>query len=156
ASLMVRWAAAAEAAEYGRQHPEFSLGLHLDLGEWVYRQGTWVPVYEVVSTEGAVTVAAEVNRQLAAFRRLVGRDPTHIDSHQHPHLREPTRTVVVEMARQLKVPVRHFDPRICYCGNFYGQTADGTPLPEILSVEGLVQILRGLLPGITELGCHPG
>src|SRR5207247_6198174 len=41
ASLMVRWDAAAEAAAYGREHPEFSLGLHLDLGEWACREGPW-------------------------------------------------------------------------------------------------------------------
>src|SRR5262249_37761373 len=30
------------------------------------------------------------------------------------------------------------------------------PLPEILCLEGLLQVLRGLPPGVTELGCHPG
>jgi predicted glycoside hydrolase/deacetylase ChbG (UPF0249 family) len=155
-SLMVRWPAAAEAAAYGRAHPEFSLGLHLDLGEWACREGTWVPVYEVVSTKDAGAVAAEVERQLAAFRRLVGRDPTHIDSHQHAHLQEPVHSVVMEVARRLKAPVRRCDARVSYCGNFYGQMADGTPLPEILSVEGLLRILRELPPGVTELGCHPG
>src|SRR5687767_10207836 len=32
ASLMVRKLAAAEAADYGRRHPKFSVGLHVDLG----------------------------------------------------------------------------------------------------------------------------
>jgi predicted glycoside hydrolase/deacetylase ChbG (UPF0249 family) len=155
-SLMVRWAAAAEAAAYGRAHPEFSIGLHLDLGEWACREGTWVPLYEVVPEKDAGAVAAEVERQLAAFHRLLGRDPTHIDSHQHAHLQEPVRSVVMEVARRLKVPVRRCDPRVAYCGNFYGQMADGSPLPEILSVDGLLRILSELPLGITELGCHPG
>ena len=155
-SLMVRWPAAAEAAAYGWAHPEFSLGLHLDLGEWACREGTWVPVYEVVSTKDAGAVAAEVERQLAAFRRLMGRDPTHIDSHQHAHLQEPVHSVVMEVGRRLRVPVRRCDPRVSYCGNFYGQMADGTPLPEILSVGGLLRILSELPPGVSELGCHPG
>jgi predicted glycoside hydrolase/deacetylase ChbG (UPF0249 family) len=155
-SLMVRWPAAAEAAAYGRAHPEFSLGLHLDLGEWACREGTWVPVYEVVSTKDAGAVAAEVQRQLAAFRRLVGRDPTHIDSHQHAHMQEPTKSLTVELADRLGVPLRGCDPVVRYCGGFYGQTADGTPLPEILSPEGLIRILEGLPPGVTEMGCHPG
>ena len=32
ASLMVRWAAAADAAAYARMRPELSVGLHVDLG----------------------------------------------------------------------------------------------------------------------------
>ena len=37
ASLMVRYPAAAEAARYALQHPRLSVGLHLDMAEWVYR-----------------------------------------------------------------------------------------------------------------------
>src|ERR687893_53407 len=47
ASLMVRWPAAAEAAAYAREHSELSLGLHIDLSEWAYRDGDWRAVYEV-------------------------------------------------------------------------------------------------------------
>src|SRR6266566_7386787 len=96
ASLMVRWAAAAEAAAYGRTHPALSVGLHVDLGEWVYRDETWVALYEVVPLADRAAVTEEVSRQLAAFRRLMGREPTHIDSHQHVHRDEPVHSVVVE------------------------------------------------------------
>src|SRR4051794_21157272 len=85
ASLMVRWPAAAEAAGYGRPRPGLSLGLHVDLGEWSLCGADWQPVYEVVDSDNPGAVAAEVGRQLAAFRSLVGRDPTHLDSHQHVH-----------------------------------------------------------------------
>src|ERR671917_44151 len=68
ASLMVRWPAAAEAAAYGREHPNLGLGLHLDLGEWAYHDGNWVPVYGVVPADDAAAVAEEVARQLAVFR----------------------------------------------------------------------------------------
>src|SRR2546430_9059599 len=77
ASLMVRWPAAAEAAALGRAHPRLSIGLHVDLGEWTYRDGEWVPVYEVVRLDNPAAVAQEAGRQLAAFRRLTGADPTH-------------------------------------------------------------------------------
>ena len=77
ASLMVRYAAAADAAEYGRHRPQLSLGLHVDLGEWLYQDGTWTAVYELDQFED------EVERQLDAFRSLVPRDPTHLDSHQN-------------------------------------------------------------------------
>jgi predicted glycoside hydrolase/deacetylase ChbG (UPF0249 family) len=155
ASLMVRWPAAAAAA-YGRAHPRFSLGLHLDLGEWACQGGDWVPVYEVVSARDAAAAEAETERQLATFRGLVGRDPTHIDSHQHAHLEEPLRSIVLGVAGRLHVPVRQCDPVVGYCGGFYGQTDEGEPWPEILSVEGLLRILGELPRGVTELGCHPG
>jgi len=156
ASLMVRWPAAIAAAAYSRQHPDLSLGLHVDFGEWACRDGQWRQLYEVVPIQDAPVVAAEVSRQLTAFRRLVGRDPTHLDSHQHVHRWEPLRTVLTAVAHELRVPLRHCSADICYCGDFYGQTADGTPLPDAMSVESLIHILATLAPGSTELCCHPG
>src|SRR5215218_4254874 len=70
ASLMVRPAAAAEAAAYGRGHPRFGLGLHLDLYEWDCRDGQWA--YQVVPRDDARAVAGELRRQFDAFRALVG------------------------------------------------------------------------------------
>src|SRR5512144_520435 len=64
ASLMVRWPAAADAARYALQHPRLSVGLHLDLAEWVYRDDQWTPLYRVVPPEDQSAVAAEVERQL--------------------------------------------------------------------------------------------
>jgi predicted glycoside hydrolase/deacetylase ChbG (UPF0249 family) len=156
ASLMVRWPAAREAARYACHHPELSLGLHVDLGEWAYRDGAWVLVYEVLSTTEPLRIAEEVSRQITAFRRLVGRDPTHLDSHQHVHREEPVRSILLEIAHQLSIPLRARRAGIRYCGDFYGQTAEGTPLPDVISVDNLLRILARLRPGVTELGCHPG
>jgi len=156
ASLMVRWPGAEEAAAYGRNHAEFSLGLHLDLGEWVYTDGCWLPLYERVALDNRKKLAEEVADQLEAFRELTGRDPTHLDSHQHVHLKEPVRSAVVEAGNHLGVPMRHLSPHIRYCGSFYGQTAEGAPIPENLTVGALIGIVSSLSAGITELGCHPG
>jgi predicted glycoside hydrolase/deacetylase ChbG (UPF0249 family) len=156
ASLMVRWPAAADAAAYSRRHPALSVGLHLDLGEWTYRAGTWIPLYEVVPIADGDGVAQETTAQLDSFRRLLGRDPTHIDSHQHVHLREPVRSVVVRMADQMRVPLRGCTPGVRHCGEFYGQMADGSPYPEGISVTRLIRLLAGIEFGFTELGCHPG
>jgi chitin disaccharide deacetylase len=156
ASLMVRWPAAAEAAAYSRGHPNLSLGLHFDLGEWICRDKTWVPLYEVVPTHDTAAVASELAEQLAVFGRLVGRDPTHIDSHQHVHRWEPVHSVLVEAAHKHAIPLRRYSPEIHYCGDFYGQTGTGEPLPEAISIDRLINILAALPPGITELGCHPG
>jgi predicted glycoside hydrolase/deacetylase ChbG (UPF0249 family) len=128
----------------------------VDLGEWTFRDGTWVPVYEVVRLDDADAVREEVKQQFAAFRQLIGGMPTHLDSHQHVHLREPVRSVLAGVAGRLNVPLRRCTPRVQYCGDFYGQMDDGSPYPEGISVEGLLQTLRGLPQGVTELACHPG
>ena len=157
-SMMVRWPAAVEAAAYGREHPELSIGLHFDLYEWTYQEESWKwePLYEVVPANDITAVAEELSRQLEMFRQLLGRDPTHIDSHQHVHRAEPICSIVVDAARSLGVPLRDCSPEIRYSGEFYGQTGQGYPLPEYISVDALLSILAALPPGITELGCHPG
>jgi predicted glycoside hydrolase/deacetylase ChbG (UPF0249 family) len=155
ASLMVRWPAAAAAAEYARNRPELSVGLHVDLGEWACRGGEWVRIYTVVPEDDAAAVADEVARQLALFRTLVGHGPTHLDSHQHVHRAGPVRPVVCQAGRTLGVPVRHFSA-VHYCGDFYGQTKEGLTYPEGLGAERLIETVAALPAGITELGCHPG
>jgi predicted glycoside hydrolase/deacetylase ChbG (UPF0249 family) len=155
ASLMVRWPAAAEAAAYSRRNPKLSAGLHVDLGEWTYRDGAWAVMYQVVPLEDRRAIYEEISRQLAMFRDLVGRNPTHLDSHQHVHQREPVRSILLEVARDLGVPLRHCTPSVRYCGEFYGQDAQGSPLPSLISVKALIAILEGLESGITELSCHP-
>src|SRR2546428_1767700 len=156
ASLMVRWPAAAEAAAYSRTQPRLGVGLHLDLGEWVYQNETWTPLYEVVPVDDITAVTHEISLQLTTFRKLVGHNPTHIDSHQHVHRSEPVRSILTEIACRLSVPLRDCSPAVKYCGEFYGQTGKGLPLPDSIRIENLIKILAGLSPGITELGCHPG
>jgi predicted glycoside hydrolase/deacetylase ChbG (UPF0249 family) len=155
-SLMVRWPAAVEAAALGRDHPRLGLGLHVDLGEWECRGGTWEPVYEVVPVDDPAAVAAECRRQIERFGELVGRDPTHLDSHQNVHRGEPARSVLLDAAGALGVPVRFFGTGYRFFGGFYGQAADGTPLPGAIRAESLVAAIEAVGPGVTELSCHPG
>ncbi len=156
ASLMVRWPAAKAAVEYAGAHPRLSVGLHLDLAEWVYRDEQWVARYQVVPADDERAVAGEVARQLESFRQLLGKDPTHLDSHQHVHRNEPVLSVMKRLAQELAVPLRSFDPQVRYCGDFFGQTGEGEPYPEGISLEGLLNTLSNLPAGVTELGCHPG
>ena len=156
ATLMVRWPAAEDAAAYAREHPDLSVGLHLDLGEWEYVDGEWRARYEVVDTGDPTAVEAEVGRQLETFCRLLGHPPTHLDSHQHVHRHDPVRSALRRVGGQLAVPVRHFTSGVQYRGDFYGQDGRGWPVPDAITVETLVGVLAGLPVGVTELGCHPG
>ena len=156
ASLMVRWSAAGEAVDLAAGHPGLGLGLHLDLGEWELRHGEWAPLYEVVDLDDERAVEEELTSQLERFRQLAGRHPTHIDSHQHVHLRSPSvRHVAARMAADLAVPLRSVTTGISYCGDFYGQADDGSPLDGAVSPAALLRILAGVPAGVTELACHP-
>lgn len=154
-TLMVRWPDAEPAAAYARSHGELSVGLHLDLGEWALFDGEWRPLYQVLPDETPETVAAEVTAQLERFERLLGRPPTHLDSHQHMHREDPARTALLTAGSRLGVAVRGSAPGIAYSGAFYAQDGTGATVPEAITVDSLVAVIEALPEGITELGCHP-
>ena len=156
ASLMVRYPAAATAADYAKNNPRLGVGLHVDLGEWFYSEGEWKPLYEVVSTDDIGAVKEEITRQLESFYRLMGRAPTHLDSHQHVHKRGLIRPLFIELATKLNITLRGCGPLVDYCGDFYGQLSDGSPYHSAISVDGLLETISKLAVGITELACHPG
>lgn len=155
ATLMVRWPDAEAAAAYARRSTTLGVGLHVDLGEWVYRDGEWQTRYEVLGEETLDAARAEVDAQVARFVALVGRPPTHLDSHQHVHRDDPARAAVLEAARRLGVPVRGETPGIAYSGVFFGQDHHGVSMPELVTVKALVAAIEALPDGITEFGCHP-
>ena len=156
ASLMVRWPWAAAAAKYACRTSSLSVGLHLDLGEWIHRNGEWVPAYVVATPADPDLVRAEILSQFETFHRLMGCHPTHIDSHQHVHRQEPVRAVVAEIGSRLQVPIRDSSKTVTYVGKFYGQSRTGSVLDGVIAVDHLIGILRAVPAGATELGCHPG
>ncbi len=154
-SLMVRYDHAATAVEMAAGYPELSLGLHLDLGEWKLVNGEWLPLYQVVSSDDHRQIEEEINRQVDLFMKLSKRQPTHIDSHQHVHMKEQVKPIISRIAEELKIPLRHCTEKIKYCGKFYGQDEHGNTYNELISEQGLIRILSDLDDGITELACHP-
>jgi predicted glycoside hydrolase/deacetylase ChbG (UPF0249 family) len=155
ASLMVRQSGAAAAGAWARAHPALGLGLHIDLWEAAFRDGEWVTLYRWAD-EDAAAIEREVQAQLEGFRCLVGRDPDHLDTHQHVHSREPVAGIVAALGRSLGVPVRG-DGTIHYDGGFYAQDDIGTPYPDCVSVERLLMMIDALpADSTTEFSCHPG
>jgi chitin disaccharide deacetylase len=155
ASAMVCWPAAEEAADLAGERPALAVGLHFDLGEWQLVDGSWRAVYERVPQE-ADAVEAELETQMQRFRALFGRAPTHLDSHQHVHRKEPARMVLLRAGHELGVPVREVSGGIVYRGDFHGRSRMGDPLPEAIRPASLLRVLSSLAPGVTELSCHPG
>lgn len=153
ASLMVRQGAAPAAAEQAPEFPELAIGLHIDLGEWNYEEGEWKLAFSHCDSDDREAVEAECRAQLERFRALLGRDPTHLDSHQHVHEQEPAKGVAEALAAELGVPLRN--RAIRYEGGFYGQSGKGEPFPAGITPQALMDLIRNLPPGWTEIGCHP-
>jgi predicted glycoside hydrolase/deacetylase ChbG (UPF0249 family) len=154
ASVMVRRAAVEEVARLSAEHPALALGLHIDVGQWHDEREEGKQAYAHCPPGEEEAVASECASQLEAFRALLGRDPTHLDSHKHAHRTEPVASVAARMAKDLRVPLRGVGIR--YEGGFYGQTDKGEPDADGISLEHLLALIRQLPPGWTELGCHPG
>jgi predicted glycoside hydrolase/deacetylase ChbG (UPF0249 family) len=141
-SLMVDAPGCEEAARLGRSAPRLGLGLHVDLGGDANGRGV----------EGLLL---ELTRQMGRFVELVGRPPSHVDSHRDVHRDPRLLPAFVKLARHWGVPLRGHSPVRCL-STFYGQWA-GESHPEQVSVESLAGILEsGVSERATELICHPG
>jgi predicted glycoside hydrolase/deacetylase ChbG (UPF0249 family) len=152
---MVRYPSVGDAIEYSKKN-NLPIGLHIDLGEWILKEYEWTPVYEVVNLDDAAAVKNEIEKQLELFIRLTGNIPTHIDSHQHVHKRENILPYFIDIAKHLNITLRSCNQKVKYCGDFYGQLSNATPAYENISPGNLNKVIDNLLPGFTELACHPG
>jgi chitin disaccharide deacetylase len=155
ASLMVYGSAAAEAAEFARGSSKLGLGLHVELRRW---RMSLVPGRGAALSAAGIRrhVSRELHRQLERFRLLVGRDPTHLDSHQHRHTWPLTQPMFERTARELRIPLRRTALGVRFCGDFYGHDGRGRPDPDAITSEALIQLLEQIPEGATELCCHPG
>ena len=156
----------AQAREAG-----LGLGLHLNLtlGKPVTRARSLVDAggafvrdpRRAAAGADAREVRAEAEAQIERFEKLVGRPPTHIDTHHHVGLYAPVRDVVLDVARALGVPVRSQDAaartRARSAGlrttdHFFGESGPGA----YWSAARTLAHLRALPPGVSEFMCHPG
>jgi predicted glycoside hydrolase/deacetylase ChbG (UPF0249 family) len=146
-SMMVTGAAVEEAAELSRANPLLAIGLHWDVIGEDERE---------FDLSDHRAVRSEFELQLERFHEIMGRGPTHVDSHRHMHLDEDVREMFAELVEPLGVPLRG-DGRVRFVGRFYAQWEWGVTDLEHVSVETLEQILREEVgDGWTELSCHPG
>jgi len=172
ATLMVGFAAARDAAARLHRLPELGIGLHLTLSgarptlpperlpSLVDLEGRLPRRPEGLAAVAPAEVLAEARRQLELFVELTGRLPTHLDSHHHSHRQPVVLDAVVALAREHDLPVRRSSEEIAarlaaegiatsdhFVERFFGENA---------TFEVLLELLRQLPPGTTEIMCHPG
>lgn len=147
ASLMVTGRAAAEAVARSHDYPALSVGLHWDV---------WGEDERAFDLDNRAAVQDEFHRQVDQFYHLLGRLPTHVDSHRHAHRRAGLLPLFRELVAPLGVPLRGAGP-VRYVGHFYAQWEWLVTNLEYVSVPFLQRVLREeVRPGWTELACHPG
>jgi chitin disaccharide deacetylase len=158
-SLMVKGVAAEAALKAAIENPNLSFGLHVDIGEWEFRNGSWEAVYKYCDTTDVEACREEVLGQLQAYKRIMGVNPTHIDSHQHVH--RYSREMMAMFGEVLRdfggVPLRHMCSGVTANGGFWGRDGNNQVDFSRIKPARLIEILRGLPDGsTTELSCHPG
>ena len=155
-SLMVLGPAAADAAAYARGRPVLGVGLHVELAQWRVSR---LPRRGAALSATAVRrhASEQLERQLEQFTSLVGRAPSHLDSHQHRHTWPLVQPLFERTAQDLGIPLRRTPLGVRFCGEFYGHDGRGRPDHEAITTEALLRLLEGLEEGgVTELCCHPG
>ncbi|XP_007490458.1 carbohydrate deacetylase isoform X6 [Monodelphis domestica] len=114
-SLLVNGAAASSAAQLARRH-RIPAGLHANLSEGrpvslsagsgaslLGPSGCFLGKTGFREALAAGQVREELRAQLSRFRDLVGREPTHVDGHQHVHVLPGVRQVFAEVLREYGV-----------------------------------------------------
>ena len=103
----------------------------------------------------------ELGTQIDAFRKIMGKFPTHLDSHHHIGRHEPILELVLEFARAIKVPLRSQDAQVRDAArklklrtpdHFMGESG---PEP-YWSAERVLAQLSALRGGVSEFMTHPG
>ena len=143
-SLLVNAQGAEEAAALSRTRPDLSVGLHADVRTELQESAR--------DSEG---LRESLHRQFSRFKELMGRPPTHLDSHHNVHRDARALPRFLEFAREYEVPLREHSV-VRYFSKFYGQWSGRTHLEQI-SVKNLtLMLVTEISNGVTELSCHPG
>lgn len=147
ASLMVDMPASRDGARLTRELPALSVGLHASLTD-----ASGQPLVSIETGKGCREV---LQQQLDRFQELMGRLPTHLDSHHNVHRNRRLLPPFLELAARHELPLREHSP-VGYLSSFYGQWGGSTHLEQI-SAQGMIRLLQTeISEGVTELSCHPG
>jgi predicted glycoside hydrolase/deacetylase ChbG (UPF0249 family) len=173
-TLMANAPRAADAAALVRDQPRLGVGVHLvltfaqplsppDEVPSLVRAGGLFPrrPQEIRGRVRGEEALAEFKRQIERATSLLGRPPTHLDTHHFVQEDDEVLWALMEIAREHDLPARHKTPaqreRLRameirttdhFRDEFYGR--------EAVTARRLIGIIERLPDGTTELMCHPG
>lgn len=124
-------AIAAQDARDLTAYPNLSIELHFELKE-------------------IKNVQADLDRQVATFVSIVGREPDHIDTHKRHTTEEGVKEVLMEYAALKGVPIRGFG-FAKFIELFFGFHSDGD-----VSIAQLQKAIDQATDEYNELMCHVG
>ena len=173
ATFMTNAPSTRHAAALARATPTLDLGVHLVLTyarplsdparipSLVREDGSfWRPSQLLARPIDRNEALTEYRIQYARARELVGREPTHIDTHHWVHDHPALSWAVCELARETGAAARTHTP-----GQRDEYRAKGVRTPDHftrefqhpghIEVADLVAIIARLEDGVTELMCHP-
>ena len=176
ATLMVTTPGTDDAARVARAAPSLDVGVHLTLTygrpisdpatvpSLVQRDGSFPRVpgaFLGTSRAKRDEAAIEYRAQFARAQELIGRSPTHLDTHHWLHDDPTLEWAIVAVARETGAAVRPHDDaqrdRLRAAGiktvDHYRRDFQHEGHVDLATLE---RILADLGDGVTELGCHPG
>lgn len=165
-TIMVNSPFAKEASRLAKKSPHLGIGLHLtlDMGKPILTRqnsltdanGFFKKGKHLRESAKKDDIQAELEAQLLLLLEW-GVSVTHIDSHHHMHHNIPEAfDAVTEISKKYKLPVRsiykndvHADiiTNQHFSQDFYGE--------KNVEVDSLINILRNLKSGVTEIMTHP-
>lgn len=152
-SLMVHGAAVKEAAELAARHPHLDVGLHYQISE----EGlvNIIRAFAKLQTTSFDKVRYAFMRQIEEFESIMGKMPTHIDSHHSLHLHAQLRPLFEQFAAEHGIQVRGLMGNR-FIKDFFGWDTLRRPKLSKVSVDSLTKLILILEDGVNEIMCHPG
>ena len=159
---------------YLREAPGLAVGLHITL-TWGAPAAGADCVLSLVGAAGRFPrdkealsgrarpeeLRLECAAQLARFVKATGGMPTHLDSHHQVHTLSPVREAVLDLAEKHSLPVRSPNEAVRRLALARGLATPDAFLGEAgdepyWTVGRLLEAIRSLPEGTTEIMCHPG
>ena len=170
ATLMVNYPAALEVPALSAADPGLGIGLHVALtggaptlapervATLVDKAGRLPPKPDGLGGASPREVLDEARAQLARFREIMKRDPTHFDSHHHSHRTPAVLEALVTLGRETGRPVRAASPEVGERLRREGIPTTDRFVEDFFDRGVTLEVLLGIIAavrGTTELMCHP-
>lgn len=153
-TLMINQKFTKHAIRLSKLYPKISIGLHITLDKGYSLSGVSSLTNERGELQNSQYLLKngkeedfyrEIELQLEKFIELVGKRPTHLDTHHHIHLRNETALNAVKRIAE-KYNLKYRTQEILM-GDFYSNNANK---------EFLLSKLESEKRELTEIMCHPG